>query len=222
MPFAPRLATLALAIAALTLLALPCAAAVKKCTDSKGRVTYQDGQCPVEARAASAAAPVVKPLPAAERVSSAPLPTTAGPAVSAASAAGRIEPVAVASIAYAGGKDAWRGPAQFQVQPVAGAASEPRSTAGIVIEFGSDGRVSGAIDAAGCKLSGAHKAAPAPGVANVELTLTGCRDVRVNARYNGTLDPVERSKDLKMTLQSAPAPAAKPAAPTLIEVVLRR
>ncbi len=204
------------AVAVLCLAVLPCTAAVKKCTDAKGRVTYQDGQCPVEGQAASAASPAAKPMVATERVASAP------PVAAAASSAVRAEPVALAAIAYAGGKDAWRGPVYFQVVPPAGAASEPRSTAGIVIEFGSDGRVVGTAEAAGCKLSGAHKAAAAPVVASVDLTLAGCRDPRFNARYDGALGPVERSKDLKMTLQSAPAPAAKPTPATLIEAVLRR
>lgn len=197
-----------------TLVSMPCAAAVKKCTDAKGKVTFQDGVCPSDQQAANVVVPGVgaaKPALVVDKAASA-----AASAVTVR-AAPPPEPV---NYTNADGKGAWRGPAEFIAVAASASQPEPRRVAGIVIEFGADGRFGGTIEAAGCKLSGTHKMAEAPLLANVEVAVAGCRDARFNTRYAGTLASVERSKDIKLSLQ-AQAAAGKPPSVN-IDSVLRR
>jgi hypothetical protein len=186
---------LALLLAMGCMAAWPCAAAVNKCTDAKGRVTYQDGACPV--------------VPAPEAVALAPVAS---------------RPVTSAETAdYANARGTWRGPAQLQL--VVGGQRQPDAPAPMAaaVELESDGRVRGSLDGAGCKLLGVHSPSSAPSVAALDVTLAGCRDARFNARYSGQLNTSAASKEARLALQApaSSAPAGKPSQPSL-EAVLRR
>jgi hypothetical protein len=147
-------------------LALPCQAGVRKCTDAAGRVVYQDAHCD----------PVPSPAPAAK------------PALSVAVRAadkpkGAAEPRREAPPA----QGAWRGAAQFRY--VSGAPLDASADAEIELALLPDGRLEGGAVSAGCRLDGVH--APQQRVKNlvaVDITISGCRDARFNARYAGQLD----------------------------------
>lgn len=148
-------------------LALPCHAGVRKCTDAAGRVVYQDAHCDAAPSSASPAKPAVsvdvrasdKPKGAAEA---------------------RREPAPPA-------QGAWRGAAQFRY--VSGAPLDASADAEIELALLPDGRLEGGAVGAGCRLDGVH--APQERVKNVvavDITISGCRDARFNARYAGQLD----------------------------------
>jgi hypothetical protein len=148
----------AVAIAAL---ALPCQAGARKCTDAGGRVSYQDVHCSREAAPADAGI-------AGTRVADKPK----------ADSARREQPA----------HGAWRGAAQFRY--VSGAPPDASADAAIELDLLPDGRLQGGAIGTGCRLDGVH----APQRANnqivmaVDITVSGCRDARFNARYAGRLD----------------------------------
>jgi hypothetical protein len=154
-----------LAVAAAAL-ALPCQAGVRKCTDAGGRVVYQDAHCDAAASPASPAKPAVS---VDVRASDKPK----GDVVSR-----REAPPA---------QGAWRGAAQFRY--VSGAPLDASADADIELALLPDGRLEGGAVGAGCRLDGVH--APqqrAKNVVAVDITISGCRDTRFNARYAGQLD----------------------------------
>ncbi len=149
-----------------TALAPPCQAGVRKCTDASGRVVYQDAHCDV----APSAAPAVKPAVSVD-VRAADKPKVAA------------EPRREAPPA----QGPWRGAAQFRY--VSGAPLDASADAEIELALLPDGRLQGGAVGAGCRLDGVH--APQPRLKNVlavDITISGCRDVRFNARYAGQLD----------------------------------
>lgn len=170
---AARIASIwGIAVAA-AVLALPCQAGVRKCTDAAGRVIYQDVHCAPAPAPASPATP----------------DTTLKPAVSvdlrvpgkAQAAEPRREPAPPA-------QGAWRGAAQFRY--VSGAPLDASADAEIELALMPDGRLEGGAVAAGCRLDGVH--APQQRLKNnvvaVDVIISGCRDARFNARYAGQLD----------------------------------
>lgn len=165
------ISTLWLTVAAAAL-ALPCQAGVRKCTDAAGRVVYQDAHCD----AAPSLAPAAKPAVSVEvRASDKPK--------------GHAEPRREAPPA----QGAWRGAAQFRY--VSGAPLDASADADIELALLPDGRLAGGAVGAGCRLDGVH--APQQRVKNVvavDVTISGCRDARFNARYAGHLDATHAAR----------------------------
>jgi len=175
--------------------AIPCAAAVNKCVDAKGRITYQDGACPV---------------------------TPAPEAVAVAPAAAKLASTGEAAD-YTSARGAWRGPMQFQFAVDGQRQTDAHAVTAALIELESDGRLKGVVDSAGCKLLGLHTQPAAPSGASLDVTVSGCRDARFNARYTGQLNASAASKEARLTLQAvSQPPQAGKATQASLEAVLRR
>jgi len=169
--------------ASLCALAAGQAGAVNRCVDNRGKVTYQDAECPEAAHASV-------------------VDTTAGismvrrqnPSVGQATA--RVDP------AYTTAKGAWRGPAQFQFS-VSGVRDQgAQVVTPLVVELKESGEVTGVMSEAGCKLSGLATQFVAPNAANVDVTLKDCSDHRFNARFGGYLVVSASAKEAKLTLNA--------------------
>ena len=202
-----------LGIALIGAAVLPCSAAVHKCTDSTGKVTYTDEPC----REA--------PRQAAVDTTDAVRPGNGAAKGTAGAASGTItSSLPEGSEAdYRNAKGAWRGPAQFHVVVNGARAADAQAIAPMVIELQADGRVQGAINDAGCKLSGLTTQFISAMVASVDVTLSGCKDARFNARFNGFLNTSPESRAAKlqlnaMALNTAPGKSTQ----SSIDAVLKR
>jgi hypothetical protein len=163
-----RLAGVAIVAAAV---AAPCQAEVRKCTDGKGNVTYQDARCPNQPEA--------------------PKPAAATPAAVAAAPASVPAPRDLAAVEFTTRPDAahgaWRGPALFHLKQ-SGNPPEARTNASIELDLLPDGRVRGVAAGAGCRFDGMHTPYEADRIVSVDITVSGCNDTRFNARYAGQLN----------------------------------
>ena len=181
--------TVSLLAALLAITALPCAAAVNKCADSRGKVTYQDEPCaatpqsskvdtsnPVDIRPGGAAA-----TPQRTTTKSLPAGDDSG---------------------YRSANGAWRGPAQFRFSVSGVRAPDAHAIGRMVIELQADGRVRGVIDEAGCKLSGLHTQFVSAASASIDVTVAGCNDDRFNTRYSGYLLGSAATKESKLQLNA--------------------
>jgi hypothetical protein len=205
-----RLAIIGLTLACAAV--LPCAAAVHKCTDGKGKVTYQDGPC----REAQPQGTIDTSDAVAAR--------GAGKAA-AASAAGTITASLPAGddADYRSAKGAWRGPAQFHFVANGARAADAQAPAPMVIELQADGRVQGTINEAGCKVSGLTTQVASPASVSIDVMLSGCRDARFNGRFNGFLNTSAAAKEatLQLTALAMSAGAGK-ATQSSLDAVLKR
>jgi hypothetical protein len=158
---------------------LPAQAGVRKCTDAAGRVVYQDVHC--------APAPAV------------PEPTSQSAARPADKARPPSEPVDVPA------QGAWRGAAQFRY--VSGAPLDASADADIELAVLPDGRLLGGAARVGCRLEGVHTPQQrVKHVVAVDITISGCRDDRFNARYAGLLDATPAKPRLRLHAITAASP----------------
>ena len=194
--------------AALCLTTGLCNAAVNKCTDARGKVTYQDEPC--------VAAPQAAKVDTTDAVNARPV----GPAMRAP--VGTPLPSGV-DAGYRSAKGAWRGPAQFNFVAGGVRSTDAHAIGRMVIELQDDGRVLGVVDGAGCKLSGLHTQFVTPSNASVDVTISGCADARFNARYAGHLVTNAAARQSKLSL-SALATTLLPGRVTQssIDAVLKR
>ena len=181
---APLLAAL------LCVAAIPCAAAVNKCTDARGKVTYQDGPCAA--------------TPQSSKVdTSNPVDTRPGRAASAPQRTiTQSVPAGNDEAEHRSARGTWRGPAQFQLSVGGARAADAHAIGRMVIELYPDGRVRGVIDEAGCKLSGLHTQFVSATSASIDVTLSGCKDDRFNTRYSGHLLGSAAAKESKLQLNA--------------------
>lgn len=180
MRFAPAF-WIAVALAAA---ALPGHADVRKCTDAKGRVTFQDSHCNGDP-----SAPAATPTPGTASVS-----TRAPEKVRAES----VQP-------STGAHGAWRGAAQFRY--LSGAPQDASADANLELALLPDGRVQGGALGAGCRFEGLHTPdRRVPNTVAVDITVSGCRDVRFNARYAGQLDATPGRSRLRLHAITAASP----------------
>jgi Domain of unknown function (DUF4124) len=204
------LRTISLLTALLAIAALPCTAAVNKCTDSRGKVTYQDEPCP--------ATPQSSKVDASNPVDARPAGATTAPqrTITKSLQAGD-------EAEYRSAKGTWRGPAQFQLSVGGVRSADAHAIGRMVIELQSDGRVRGVIDEAGCKLNGLHTQFASPAGASIDVTVSGCQDDRFNTRYSGLLVGSAAARESKLQL-SATATRLIPGQVTraAIDAVLRR
>jgi hypothetical protein len=172
-------------------------AAVHKCTDARGRVTYQDDPCP----AASASAPPGKPLDTGDAVNTRPraVPPNAKPpllpSITRSLPAGD-------EAAYATAQGSWRGPAQFHFRLGSERPTDAHVIAPALIELQRDGRVRGAVPEAGCRLNGLHRPFATTARASLDVTLSACHDARFNARYSGHLSVDGNVKQASLSLHA--------------------
>jgi hypothetical protein len=158
---------------------LPAHAGVRKCTDAAGRVVYQDAHC-TQTPAATAPAPQVT-----ARAADKPRPQS--------------EPVDLPA------QGAWRGAAQFRY--VSGAPLDASADADIELAVLPDGRLMGGAVGVGCRLEGVHTPQQrVKHVVAVDITISGCRDERFNARYAGLLDATPAKPRLRLHAITAASP----------------
>lgn len=192
-----------------TALALPCQAGVRKCTDAAGRVVYQDAHC---GAVPTPAAPATSVKPA---VSLDVRPT--GKPQAAAETRREAAPPA---------QGAWRGAAQFRY--VSGAPLDASADAEIELALLPDGRLEGGAIGAGCRLDGVHTPQQRlKNVVAVDITISGCRDARFNARYAGQLDATNPARSrLRLHAITAVSPVTadgyRELAMATIDAALRR
>lgn len=187
------------------------AAAVHKCMDARGRVTYQDEPCAVVQQPSK--------VDTTDAVTTRPVPPSAKPSDrSAQPPISRSLPAGDASD-YAAAKGTWRGPAQFHLTVGGARQLDAHRVMPMVIELTPDGQVKGVIQEAGCKLSGLHSQFVAPNSATVDATVDGCSDTRFNARYSGHLLSSAGSKEARLSVDAFSVGGVKRAT---IDAVLRR
>lgn len=183
------------------------ASAANRCVDAKGRVTYQDAPCPDGAAAG-------RPIDTSDAF-------RAKPNKSANQApATNKQP---ADPAYASAKGTWRGPVQFQYTRGGNRDGEAQTVTPMVVELKDDGEVVGLISEAGCRISGLTTQFVTQNMANVDVSLKGCKDPRFNARFTGHLMSSPQAREAKLALNaiSWQVPTSKVQQASL-EAVLRR
>jgi Domain of unknown function (DUF4124) len=195
------------------------AAAVHKCTDARGRVTYQDEPC---AAAAATAAAREKPLDTSDAVN--PRPRAAAPNAKPPPAAPAITRSLPAGdeAAYATAQGAWRGPVQLHFAQRGARPPDAHTIAPGVVELQPDGRVRGTVPNAGCRLAGLHRPVATAVGASVEVTLSGCRDARFNARYAGQLRVDGNVKQASLSLHAVTSGKPGGVSSARVDAVLRR
>ena len=201
-----RARSLALAALAFVLASLyGHSAAANRCTDPKGKVTYQDVPCSKDAE------------------SNAKVDTSEGFSTRPSSGA-RASPPAERAPAnqppegpgdYATYRGAWRGPLQFELSLNGVRDGDAHAMAPMVIELRPDGEVVGQASASGCRFSGLATQSVAPYMASLDVSLKGCTDGRFNTRYNGNLVAVASAKEAKLRLVGL---VIGPAAPLSVKV----
>lgn len=197
-----------LSAVAACLIAMPSAAAVNKCIDVRGKVTYQDEPC--------AATPQSSTVDTSNAVSTRPSTSATQPPIVRSLPAGDDS-------GFRSAKGSWRGPAQFHFTLNGVRSAEAHMIGRMVINLQPDGRVRGVIDEPGCKLSGLHTQFVTPTNASVDVTFSGCKDSRFNVRYSGHLatNAAARESTLRLSAVAATAFAAKVSLAT-IDAVLKR
>jgi hypothetical protein len=195
--------------AALALLValLPIAAhgATYRCTDAKGKTTLQDVPCPALGETGAAG-------PTTSRLG---VPMQGTPAAAAV-----LPPPNTGD--YSSARGAWRGPAQFHL--VAGGQRDLQAhrIAPLVIDLAADGKVTGVVSEAGCKISGLTTQFIMPTMANIDVTLTGCTDTRFNTRMSGTLSAHKSAKETTLRLASIGYTRSMKLQQLTLDAVLRR
>ena len=171
--------------------------AANRCTDAKGKVTYQDAACSKDAEGNSK-------VDTSEGFSTRPTSGTKPRFESA-----QLSPSPASSGDYSTYRGAWRGPLQFELSPNGVRDSDAHAMAPMVIELRSDGEVVGQASTSGCKFSGLTTQHIAPYMASLDVSVKGCTDERFNARYSGHLMVSASAKEAKLSLVGL---ARKPAA----------
>lgn len=104
---------------------------------------------------------------------------------------------------------AWQGTAQFRF--LSGAPLDARADDAIALEVRPDGRLRGGSSSTGCKLEGIHTRERSRDAVLVDIEVSGCRDVRFNARYSGRLEtPSPGTSRLRLQAITAGRPANTP------------
>ena len=181
------------------------AAAANRCTDAKGRVTYQDAACSKEADGTTKVdisegfstrpGSATKPRPTTELRPTNALPSSPGD--------------------YATYRGAWRGPLQFEFNLNGVRDGDAHAMAPMVIELRPDGEVVGQASTSGCRFSGLATQYVAPNMASLDVSLKGCTDARFNTRYNGHLVANDAAKEAKLHLVGL---VMRPSAPLTVKV----
>ena len=148
--------------------------AANRCTDAKGKVTYQDAACSKDAEGNSK-------VDTSEGFSTRP---TSGAKPRFESA--QLSPSPASSGDYSTYRGAWRGPLQFELSLNGLRDGDAHAMAPMVIELRPDGEVVGQASTSGCKFSGLATLV-APYMASLDVSVKGCTDERFNARYSGHL-----------------------------------
>ncbi len=181
------------------------ATAANRCTDAKGRVTYQDAACSKDAETGSR-------VDTSESFSSRPL-SDAHPRVADQPAS--LPPSPASAGDYMTYRGAWRGPLQFEVSLNGVRDGDAHTISPMVLEVRPDGEVVGQASASGCRFSGLATQNVAPYMASLDVSLKGCTDPRFNTRLSGNLVAINSSKEAKLRLVGL---VGKPAAPLTVKL----
>jgi hypothetical protein len=197
---AARHTVLTAVLATLCVLSAP-SLAVNRCTDAKGKVTYQDTACEPSAAKSSAvdtsgafstkpsANPGASNRPRRQEIYSTPPDKLTGSA----------------NAEYATARGAWRGPLQFQVTVDGKRDGAAQAVTAAVIDIAPNGEVRGVITNAECQISGLATEFVTPRSASLDITLKGCKDARFNARYSGHLHTRQGAQEATLSLDSIAA-----------------
>ncbi len=183
------------------------AAAANRCTDAKGKVTYQDAACGKDADGNSK-------VDTSEGFSTRP-PSGTGTRPRPPVEQGQSDPSAGSFGNYATYRGAWRGPLQFELSLNGVRDGAAHAMAPMVIELRPDGEVVGQASASGCRFSGLATQNVAPYMASLDVSLKGCTDDRFNTRYSGNLVAIDSAKEAKLRLVGL---VMKPAAPLSVKM----
>lgn len=210
-----RLLGVAICFGGLILTSASCFA-VNRCTDLKGKVTFQDTACETAAAERS--------VDISEAFSTKPgVPLRPSSAGRPATAAAPVPEERQRSGEYASARGTWRGPAQFQVSVGGVRDATAHAVTPMVIELRATGEVAGVIPAKGCAISGLATEFVAPYVATVDVSLKSCEDRRFNARFSGHLHANAAAREAKLTLHAISMPLfAGKVQQTSLEAVLKR
>jgi len=179
------------------------AGAAHRCTDAKGKVTYQDAACnggegntKVDTSEGFSTRPTPgQPRQAPDPARSTPLPSASGD--------------------YATYRGAWRGPLQLELNLNGARDGQAHAMAPMVLEIRPDGEVVGQALASGCRFSGLATQNVAPYMASLDVSLKGCTDERFDTRYSGNLVVIDSAKEAKLRLVGL---AFRPAMPLTVKL----
>ena len=179
-------------------------AAANRCTDAKGRVTYQDAARGKEAEGNAR-------VETSEGFSTRPLPGS-----KARPTAERAPPSQATGSPgdYATYRGAWRGPLQFELNLNGVRDGDAHAMAPMVIELRPDGEVVGQASTSGCRFSGLATQYLAPYMATLDVSVKGGTDERFNTRCNGNLVVIDSAKEAKLRLVGL---VMRPTAPLAIK-----
>ena len=172
--------------------------AVNRCTDAKGKVTYQDTACEQSAAKTSA-------VDTSEAFSTRPSGRTAGanrPTRQAIDVTPPDKQFDSQGAEYATARGVWRGPLQFQVKVDGKRDGAAQAVTPAVIDIAPDGEVKGVITNAECQISGLATQFVTPRSASLDVTLKHCKDTRFNARYSGYLNANAGAREATHSLNS--------------------
>ena len=166
------------------------AAAANRCTDAKGRVTYQDAACSKEADGNAK-------VDTSEGFSTRP---SQGPKARPTAERALLIQQPGSSGDYTTYRGAWRGPLQFELNLNGVRDGDAHAMTPMVIELRPDGEVVGQASTSGCRFSGLATQFVAPNMASLDVSLKGCTDERFNTRYSGNLMVIDSAKEAKLRL----------------------
>jgi hypothetical protein len=172
--------------------------AVNRCTDAKGKVTYQDTACEQSAAKTSA-------VDTSEAFSTKPSGKVAGvnrPARQAIDTTTPDKRSDLSNADFATARGAWRGPLQFQVTVDGKRDGAAQAITPAVIDIAPDGEVKGVITNAECQISGLATQFVTPRSASLDVSLKNCKDARFNARYSGYLNANAGAREATLSLNS--------------------
>jgi len=183
---------------ALSVFSLGPASAVSRCTDAKGKVTFQDAACDATATA--------KGVDTSDAFSTRPKAASPGPGARLAGTAAPATDPGTASGDYATARGTWRGPVQFQITVGGVRDIAAQAVTAAVLDIRPTGEVAGVIPSAGCKLSGLAREFVTPNSATLDVSLKGCDDPRFNRRFTGHLISNVKAKEASLQLNAIAMP----------------
>lgn len=124
--------------------------------------------------------------------------------------------------AYSTPTGAWRGQAQFQANVGGAVANEAHAVVPMTIEIDPQGKVTGASPENGCRLLGVASPGIQPTMANLDVTLSGCRYAGFNRRLSGSLSVYQAQQHAQFQLIGMLAAPGRVAATYDIRATMRR
>ena len=100
----------------------------------------------------------------------------------------------------------WRGQAQYQVAHNGQLTEEAHAVVAVSLGLSADGKVSGGSPDNGCTLLGTWSPGTTARLAQLEITLSGCRYTGLNRRYSGSFIASTTDNGAELSLQAFAQP----------------